>query len=145
MLDIVEIDPGTLNQDIYQHVITVISKVAREPNMAADQLSNISSQYGYYYGIMIRAKRLLDNAVETLESFKAESRTLKRESGVKLTVAAAEDHVNSLKETFELTSEITRLKESYGYAKGICNSLEMKKDMLIQLSANSRQEYKLNQ
>ena len=145
MLDIVKIDPASLTHDIYDDVVSVVSTVARDPDKAADQLSYISSQYGYYYGIMIRAKRLLDNAVEALESFKAEARTSKRNSGVKLTVAAAEDHVNSLEETFELNSEINRLKEGYGYAKGICNSLEMKKDMLIQLSANSRQEIKLNQ
>ena len=144
MLDIVKIDPASLTHDIYDDVVSVVSTVARDPDKAADQLSYISSQYGYYYGIMIRAKRL-DNAVEALESFKAEARTSKRNSGVKLTVAAAEDHVNSLEETFELNSEINRLKEGYGYAKGICNSLEMKKDMLIQLSANSRQESKLFQ
>tara|TARA_R110000824_G_scaffold145430_1_gene313713 strand:+ start:1792 stop:2229 length:438 start_codon:yes stop_codon:yes gene_type:complete len=145
MLDIVETDPGTLDQTIYQHIVGVISKVAREPNMAADQLSNISSQYAYYYGIMIRAKRLLDDAEEAIESFKAASRTKKREEGGKLTAVAGEDYVNSLQETLDLNNEVNRLRESYGYAKGICGCLEMKKDMLVQLSANSRQESKLFQ
>ena len=114
MLDIVETDPGTLDQTIYQHIVGVISKVAREPNMAADQLSNISSQYAYYYGIMIRAKRLLDDAEEAIESFKAASRTKKREEGGKLTAVAGEDYVNSLQETLDLNNEVNRLRESYG-------------------------------
>jgi len=145
MHDTVEIDAGTLNHATYLHVIGVTSKVAREPNMAADQLSNISSQYGYYYGIMVRAKRLLDDAVEALEGFKAESRTQKRQESGKLTAVAAEDYVRSLQGTSDLINEINRLKEGHGYAKGICNSLEMKKDMLVQLSANTRQESKLYQ
>lgn len=145
MLDIVETDPKELNQDAYQYIVSIISKVARDPNAAADQLSNISSQYAYYYGIMIRAKRFLDDAEEALENFKASARTEKRSDGVKLTAVAAEDYVNSLELTGDLNSKVRHLKESYGYAKGLCNTLEMKKDMLIQLSANSRQESKLFQ
>lgn len=145
MLDIVETDPKELNQDTYQYIVSIISKVARDPNAAADQLSNISSQYTYYYGIMIRAKRYLDDAEEALENFKASARTEKRDSGVKLTAIAAEDYVNSLELTADLNSKVRHFKESYGYAKGLCNTLEMKKDMLVQLSANSRQESKLYQ
>ena len=73
------------------------------------------------------------------------ARTTKRSEGVKLTAVAAEDYVQSLELTGELNNEVRRLKEGYGYAKGICSTLEMKKDMLVQLSANSRQESKLYQ
>jgi len=145
MLDIVETDPESLNQDTYQYIVDIVSKVARDPNTAADQLSNISSQYAYYYGIMIRTKRLLDDCEDALENFKASARTSRRSEGVKLTAVAAEDYVQSLDLTNDLNDQVRRSKESYGYAKGICNTLEMKKDMLIQLSANSRQESKLYQ
>ena len=145
MLDIVETDPESLNQDTYQYIVDIVSKVARDPNTAADQLSNISSQYAYYYGIMIRTKRLLDDCEDALENFKASARTSRRDEGVKLTAVAAEDYVQSLDLTNDLNDQVRRSKESYGYAKGICNTLEMKKDMLIQLSANSRQESKLYQ
>jgi hypothetical protein len=94
---------------------------------------------------MIKVKRLLDNAEDALENYKASARTSKRGEGVKLTAVAAEDYVQSLELTGELNNEVRRLKESYGYAKGICSTLEMKKDMLVQLSANSRQESKLYQ
>ena len=139
------LDPENITQESYERTIENIGRVARDPNEVADQLREISALYGYYYGIMIKAKRLLDNAEDTLENYKASARTSKRGEGVKLTAVAAEDYVQSLELTGELNNEVRRLKEGYGYAKGICSTLEMKKDMLVQLSANSRQESKLYQ
>jgi hypothetical protein len=139
------LDPNDINLENYQNVVSDMGQVARDPNEVADQLREISALYGYYYGIMIKAKRLLDNAEDALEAFKAVTRTNKRGEGVKLTAVAAEDYVNSLSSTEDLNKEVLRLKEGYGYAKGICSTLEMKKDMLVQLSANSRQESKLYQ
>ena len=139
------LDPANITLEVYENTVREMGQVARDPNDVADQLSEISALYGYYYGIMIKAKRLLDNAEGALENYKASARTDKRSEGVKLTAIAAEDYVQSLELTGELNKEVLRLKEGYGYAKGICNTLEMKKDMLVQLSANSRQESKLYQ
>ena len=139
------LDPNNITQDIYQTIIKGMGQVARDPNEVADQLRKISALYGYYYGIMVKSKRLLDNAEAALENYKSSARTEKRSEGVKLTAVAAEDYVQSLELTGELNNEVLRLKECYGYAKGICSTLDMKKDMLVQLSANSRQESKLYQ
>jgi len=139
------LDPANITLEVYENTVREMGQVARDPNDVADQLREISALYGYYYGIMIKAKRLLDNAEGALENYKASARTDKRSEGVKLTAIAAEDYVQSLELTGELNKEVLRLKEGYGYAKGICNTLEMKKDMLVQLSANSRQESKLYQ
>ena len=133
------LDPTNITLEAYEDTVREMGQVARDPNDVADQLREISALYGYYYGIMIKAKRLLDNAEDALENYKASARTDKRSEGVKLTAIAAEDYVQSLELTGELNKEVLRLKEGYGYAKGICNTLEMKKDMLVQLSANSRQ------
>ena len=139
------LDPNNITLETYEDTVKEMGQVARDPNEVADQLREISALYGYYYGIMIKAKRLLDNAEDALENYKASARTDKRSDGVKLTAIAAEDYVQSLELTGELNKEVLRLKEGYGYAKGICSTLEMKKDMLVQLSANSRQESKLYQ
>jgi hypothetical protein len=139
------LDPNNITLETYQSTVADIGQVARDPNEVANQLREISALYGYYYGIMIKAKRLLDNSEDALEGFKAASRKMKREEGVKLTAVAGEDYVNSLGETEKLNQEVLRLRECYGYAKGICSTLDMKKDMLVQLSANSRQESKLYQ
>jgi hypothetical protein len=139
------LDPENITQESYEAAIKNVGQVARDPNEVANQLREISALYGYHYGVMIKVKRLLDNAEDALENYKASARTSKRGEGVKLTAVAAEDYVQSLELTGELNNEVRRLKESYGYAKGICSTLEMKKDMLVQLSANSRQESKLYQ
>ena len=139
------LDPENITQESYESAIKEVGQVARDPNEVANQLREISALYGYYYGVMIKTKRLLDNAEDALENYKASARTSKRSEGIKLTAVAAEDYVQSLELTGELNNEVRRLKEGYGYAKGICSTLEMKKDMLVQLSANSRQESKLYQ
>lgn len=139
------LDPNNITQDLYQYTIKTLGEVARDPNGVADELREISATHGYYYGIMIKTKRLLDDAEDALENYKASARASKRDEGVKLTAVAAEDYVQSLEPTRDLSNEVRRLKECYGYAKGICSTLEMKKDMLVQLSANSRQESKLYQ
>ena len=139
------LDPNNITLETYQSTVADIGQVARDPNEVANQLREISAQYGYYYGVMIKSKRLPDNAEDALEIYKASARTGKRSEGVKLTAVAAEDYVQSLELTGELNNEVLRLREGYSYAKGICSSLDMKKDMLVQLSANSRQESKLYQ
>jgi hypothetical protein len=134
-----------LNHEVYDEICVHIGRLASDPTQVANQMCEIPTVYAYYYGIMIRIKRLLDDAEENFEEFKATARTEKRAEGAKLTAVAGEDYVNSLQESQNFTSEIRHLRESYGYAKGICNTLDMKKDMLVQLSANSRQESKLYQ
>jgi len=133
-----------LSKETFNTVCAKIMKISTHPGEIEEQLSEIPALYSYYYGIMIRAKRILDYAEDDLEKHKALSRTEKRKE-VKLTAIAGEDFVNSLPETVALNNEVFRLREVYGYAKGICGSLEMKKEMLVQLSANSRQESKLYQ
>jgi len=104
------LDPNNITLETYQSTVADIGQVARDPNEVANQLREISALYGYYYGIMIKAKRLLDNSEDALEGFKAASRKMKREEGVKLTAVAGEDYVNSLGETEKLNQEVLRLR-----------------------------------
>jgi hypothetical protein len=127
--------------EIYNEICSELLSIGNRTNVS-DELSEIPAQFSYYHGIMIRSKRLLDNAVDAFEQYKAGARTEKRKEG-KLTAVAGEDFVNSLASTSVLNKEIQNRQEIYGYAKGICSSLEMKKDMLVQLSANNRMETKL--
>jgi len=149
MPSFIEVENGNgeprLTRETYDEVCLHIGRVANDPSQVANQMCEIPTVYAYYYGIMIRIKRLLDDAEDGFEEFKAAVRTEKRAEGAKLTAVAGEDYVNSLEGSQGFTSDIRHLRETYGYAKGICNTLDMKKDMLVQLSANSRQESKLYQ
>jgi len=44
----------------------------------------------------------------------------------------------------DLYNLVSKNEEIYGLMKGICSTLDHKKDMLVQLSANKRQEIKLH-
>ena len=129
-----------ITHELFTHIIREITPIRD----VTAELSEITAQFSYYHGIMIRSKRLLDNALDTFEKHKSSERNEKRKE-VKLTAVAGEDFVNSLSSTSTLNKEVQDRQEIYGYAKGICSSLEMKKDMLVQLSANSRMETKLYQ
>ena len=83
------LDPENITQESYESAIKEVGQVARDPNEVANQLREISALYGYYYGVMIKTKRLLDNAEDALENYKASARTSKRSEGIKLTAVAA--------------------------------------------------------
>ena len=141
MIKVVEIAKDTeITQDLYNDICREIIPI-RDTCL---ELSEITVVYSYYHGIMIRSKSILDDAMDSFEQYKSGARNEKRKEG-KLTAVAGEDFINSLPSTVSLNKDIQRKQESYGYAKGICSSLEMKKDMLVQLSANGRMESKLYQ
>ena len=141
MTKLIEIESDSeITHELFTHIIREIAPIRD----VTAELSEITAQFSYYHGIMIRSKRLLDNALDTFEKHKSSARNEKRKE-VKLTAVAGEDFVNSLSSTSTLHKEVQDRQEIYGYAKGICSSLEMKKDMLVQLSANSRMETKLYQ
>jgi len=134
--------PLTITYNFYevitQDLMIIGSNVEKE-------LEDLPVQYSYYQGILVLAKRLLDEASRKLEQYKAGVRNQKREEGVKLTAAAGEDLVNSLPGAVELHNKVLDCQETYGYAKGICNAFEVKRDMLVQLSVNNRQEARIYQ
>ena len=141
MTKLIEIEGDIeITHELFTHIIREITPIRD----VTAELSEITTQFSYYHGIMIKSKRILDDTIDILEHYKSSVRTEKRKEG-KLTSVAGDDFVNSLDDTVALNKEGQDRQEIYGYAKGICSSLEMKKDMLVQLSANSRMETKLYQ
>ena len=108
-----------------------------------DELATIATVYSYYHGLMIRAKTLQDTHAQLIEQCESAVKKEARDNGPKLTAAAAEDLVNCDKDIQRLKVELIARKEIYLLLKGICDSISMKKDMLVQLSSNQRQETKL--
>lgn len=134
---------STLDTETYQKIALKLARIDRDS--VEDELGRFPSFYTYYYGFLVHTKAQLDLAELELEERKSEIRRSGRGPGVKLTVAAGEDLVNSSEEIQELNRVVQRLSTIYSFMKGICNTLEHKKDMLVQLSANKRQETKLYQ
>lgn len=135
--------PEKITLESYIEICQDLSKIDKEN--IEEELCNFPATYSYYYGYMTRAKKQLDYYTVELEQLKAAIRLRAREKAVKLTVALGDDIINNSDEVREVNSKILSQEEVYGLLKGICNTLEHKKDMLVQISANRRQEIKLHQ
>lgn len=108
-----------------------------------DELCSIPTIYSYYHGLMIVSKSMLDESLDMMEIEKSNIRQAQRLKGVKVTAVQGEDLVNCNPAIVSFSEIIRNRKEVYSMLKGLCDSIAMKKETLIQLSANQRQETKL--
>ena len=126
----------------YHEIVAELSKIDRE--RIEDELDTLSGIYGYYYGLLARANRLLDGAIQARDSYRSAKKNELRKLPGKNTVESLNDQLNADSDAKQLDIEVADIQEIYSLVKGICSTLENKKDMLVQLSANKRQEIKLH-
>ena len=134
-------DLDNLDIDKYHAIVAELSQIDR--NHIESELETITTVYGYYYGLMVRAERLFNESVTHLDTFRATRKSMLRAESKK-TVDALNDLVNSEPDVEELNKVVAKNEEIYNLMKGITYTLGYKKDMLIQLSANRREEIKLH-
>jgi hypothetical protein len=109
-----------------------------------DEMFRQASIYSYYYGLMSRAKRMLNESSLEITRYAANLRKVsKRESSTKLTAKDLDDIVFGDDYYSELQSSVDEATFKYEMLKGLVRALEQKKDMLQQVSANKREETKL--
>jgi hypothetical protein len=132
------------NLDQYTDIVLDLAKIDKDA--IEEELLNFTAYFSYYYGLQVRAKRILDNANVSLESIRSCKKTDLRNSNVgkKKPVDALNDEVNCDEDIKTLNNNVSKYEEIYGLMRGICLTLDHKKDMLVQLSANKRQEIKLH-
>jgi len=128
------------NTEKYLELSFELSKI--DPTNLDSELVNFTVVYSFYHGILVSAKKLVDNAKLERDTFTATYKTDKRKTR-KYAVADLEDLATSQPEIELLSKKVSSAEEIYSLVKALCNTLEHKKDMLIQLSANSRQEAKI--
>lgn len=132
----------SLDVEKYKNVVIELSHIDRDN--IDDDIANVPAIFSYYYGLMIRSKKILDDSKIALEFQKAKLGVSFKEEGAKITATHLENLVLSNDGILSNIQEVSRNEEVYNYMKGICSTLEQRKDMLIQLSANKRQEIKLH-
>jgi len=109
-----------------------------------DEMFRQASIYSYYYGLMSKAKRMLNESSVEITRYAANLRKVsKRESSTKLTAKDLDDIVFGDDYYSELQSSVDEATFKYEMLKGLVRALEQKKDMLQQVSANKREETKL--
>jgi len=136
-------DLDNLTQVLYQEASDEISIIV--DNCIEPEMGKLPAYFYYYYGLMVTSKYRFQRAQTEYEEAKSEFLNSKRAGSVKLSVAAGDDLANAQSSLQELHKLATNRELIYAFMKGICNTLEHKKDMLVQLSANKRQEIKINQ
>ena len=126
----------------YHEIVADLSKIDRD--RIEDELDSFPGIYGYYYGLLARANRLLDASIQTRDSYRSSKKNQLRKQPGKNTVESLNDQLNADDDAKLLDIDVADAQEIYSLVKGICSTLEHKKDMLVQLSANKRQEIKLH-
>ena len=109
-----------------------------------DEMFRQASIYSYYHGLMSMAKRQMNECSLNISHFAATLRkTTKASSSSKLTAKDLDDIVLSDDTHSALQNRSDDAVFKYEMLKGLVRSLEQKKDMLQQVSANQREETKL--
>ena len=124
-----ESDILELNWEHYEGIAANLSRI--DKSSMEDELVELPTVYSYYHGLMIRSKTLCDKMAEKIEVAKSNTRHENRQT------------VNCNVKIQILVQALISRKEIYSLLKSVCDAIMMKKDMLIQLSANQRQETKL--
>lgn len=116
-----------------------------DPDNLDIEMSTQPKLYSYYHTLMVSSKKNLADTTNKLEQVKALVRknSKKLELTKKLTAKDLDDIVTSDNEVIQLSSEVNNLEFKYELLKGLVKALEHKKDMIIQISANKREETKL--
>jgi len=130
------------NIDKYEELSVELAKI--NMHNIDDELCHHPTYYAYYNGILSRAKRVVKDHTIALEVMNAEYKAGQREIK-KQTVEALKDLAQSNPVIIEAEKELAKFEEIYDLVRSICMTLEHKKDMLVQLSANKRKEAGLYQ
>lgn len=127
----------------YVEIANELTKIDKE--RLNDELTKCPTMYSYYHGLMVTCKRELDKAKTDLEVCQAilKKETRNNSKGVKITEKYLESEIISNPEYWKHSECVVKADEKYGLMKALVASLTHKKDMLIQLSANKREETKL--
>jgi hypothetical protein len=120
------------------------SIVKFDKNNINGELERQASIYSYYVGLLGTAKNDMDKAGLKLVQFMAETRKEQKENASgKYTAKDLDDYVMAHPDYFLLVETANDAQFKYSLIKGLVQSLDQKKDMLVQLSANSRAETNL--
>ena len=115
-----------------------------DDNMIDQEMMRQATLYSYYYGLMSVAKRKMNNIQIDIDEFMASLRKEAKSSTIqKLTAKDLDDIVFSNKILRDKQKTLNDATFKYELLKGLVRSLEQKKDMLQQVSANKREEIKL--
>lgn len=101
--------------------------------------------YSYYHALMCYAKNQVSERERNVMQIEAGIRKgSKQGSTTKVTVKDIDAMVFSSEDYKQATQELDKANFKYELLKGLVRALEHKKDMIVQVSVNKREEIKLH-
>ena len=135
-----------MDWDMYVTLSDGLCKI--DNHSVEDELVTFPRIFSYYSGLYEYARQDVAKAEAKLEKFFSE---LKRDAaddlksaGVRPTVDAVITRVNTSNELYMMKEDLEVQKGKLGLLKSLVTSMQSKKDMLVQISANSRAEIQLS-
>jgi len=108
-----------------------------------EELMGHSTMYSYYSGLSEYANRKSKECANEIEAYEAELKNSARNTLSKTTVAAIQDYVSTDITLQDMKKDLEEKTYKYGLLKSLITSMQHRKDLLIQLSANSRAETRM--
>jgi hypothetical protein len=130
-----------LSLDRYR--VLQVDALSFDDNNIDEEMSKQAERYAHFHALLAVGKRKLDYATNNLESLKARLANELRDSKGKVTAVALENYLNAHPEVLQMQSEYIETEFRYSLLKGLVKALDQRKDMLIQSSANKREETRL--
>lgn len=114
-----------------------------DDNNIEEEMAKQAERYSHFYALLSVGKRSLDSCINELESIKAKRSVEYRDLKKKVSALEMENYLNSHPEIIESKARVADVEFRYSLIKGLVKALEQRKDMLIQCSANKREEARL--
>ena len=112
-----------------------------------DEILKHSRLYSYYAGLMEYASYQVKQSEQDLEKYQADLKNDARDAiikaGARATVAAVEDYVGRDEGLDTMKRSVEEKRYKQGLLKSLVQSMQHRKDLLVQLSANSRAETRM--
>jgi len=140
-----KLDFETLDFEKFEEICNKVLAINKD--LIDDEMSLHSISYSYYQGLYIKLKHQYERNLNEFEStcslLRNQELLRNKSSGSKATVAYLDNYIKALPEYIEGKNNLIDIEEKLGYLQTISRSMEHKKDMLVQISANRRSESKL--
>lgn len=131
-----------LNWENYSTLVDNLNKI--NPHKLDIELAEMSSLYAYFNGLLAKSKRELDRIELDKEIIAANVRNNAVSSSLKkLSQKRLEDIIFCDESYVNKYNEFINAQEKYNLLRGLLDSLRIRNENLIQISANNRAETNL--
>jgi len=130
-----------LDWELYISLADSLLKIDKD--LLENELLTHSNKYSYYAGLGEHANMERKKCENKIEAYESELKNSARNTLSKTTVAAIQDYVSTDVPLQEMKKDLEDKTYKYGLLKSLVISMQHRKDLLVQLSSNSRAETKM--